>query len=391
MPVLVPQSPSIHVRPIFRSSAQDGSEHIRDDALSRWSSHHRGIAARMLRSLTDIIAAEAHPSVWSLSAIGHELVCAMEGQLAEACRIELDRAAESKSTPPKRHARVLSGEQMVVVLAAMASGPLLDMVASLHSLLRSLIGQYQSLSIAELGLNVANVLAVFHALTRCNAHSLLPAVHQCIAQQWESLESSGALLSLSRSGLRALLASDHVTVTEIALYQLLVRWGERECAARGVAGVGDSLAECISHELQLIRFPLMTMEDLVSHVFPAALVSQQQMVELFAFRSLPRDRRTPRAISFGFDQRLGGFPRALVAFPPYQKDFAVDSDRVQLSQPCWTFEGWLRLNVQPMRDSFIIGRERALESPGFSLQATTSGGLQYATSLRHALVRSTPY
>uniref|UniRef100_A0AC34Q0U9 BTB domain-containing protein n=1 Tax=Panagrolaimus sp. JU765 TaxID=591449 RepID=A0AC34Q0U9_9BILA len=67
------------------------------------------------------------------------------------------------------------------------------------------------------------------------------------------------------------------TFSEIDLFKMLLKWGENQCITKGIQPIPQNLKTVLKEFLPLIRFPTMTINQLVTVVYPTKLFDASAM------------------------------------------------------------------------------------------------------------------
>eukprot|EP00823_Brevimastigomonas_motovehiculus_P000241 TRINITY_DN10348_c0_g1_i1.p1 TRINITY_DN10348_c0_g1~~TRINITY_DN10348_c0_g1_i1.p1 ORF type:complete len:520 (+),score=134.05 TRINITY_DN10348_c0_g1_i1:85-1644(+) len=99
--------------------------------------------------------------------------------------------------------------------------------------------------------------------------------------------NSAGFDTLSKARLMYLLKSDRLGIDEIDVYKAVLRWGSVECRRQGMKDIPDNKKKVLKDVVQLVRFPLMTMEEIATNVSPTQMLSPEQMLDLFTYVGRP--------------------------------------------------------------------------------------------------------
>lgn len=101
-------------------------------------------------------------------------------------------------------------------------------------------------------------------------------------------------------------------VTEISSYLLCFRWSEAECNRQEKALTPENKRSILGSSLNLIRFPLMSVEEFASGPAQSGILTDQEVVSLFLyFHVNPKPALnfcdTPRCTMTGKEQSVNRF------------------------------------------------------------------------------------
>ncbi|VDM54020.1 unnamed protein product [Angiostrongylus costaricensis] len=153
----------------------------------------------------------------------------------------------------------------------------------------------------------------------------------------------------------AVLARDTLRIREAQLFQAVVRWSSEECARRGLEATTENRRAVLGHAVQLIRFPLMTVEEFAQSAgeTQSGLLTDREVVNLFLYFTV-----NPKP-SIGFNDN----PRCSVA----GKELVVS--RFQRIEGRWGYSG------TPDRIKFTV--DRKIYVVGFGLYGAIHGSHEY--------------
>ncbi|CAJ0936107.1 unnamed protein product, partial [Mesorhabditis belari] len=154
------------------------------------------------------------------------------------------------------------------------------------------------------------------------------------------------------------LARDTLRVKESQLFQAVVAWAKEECQRRDESPTSENKRAIIGKALQLIRFPLMTIEEFAQTAAQSGLLTDRQMVELFMYYTVNPKPQTvfierPRSV-------MGG------------KEYVVS--RFQRTEGRWGYSG------TPDKIKFTV--DRKIYVVGFGLYGSIHGPYEYQVAIQ---------
>ncbi|KAK0398386.1 hypothetical protein QR680_002568 [Steinernema hermaphroditum] len=130
----------------------------------------------------------------------------------------------------------------------------------------------------------------------------------------DTLDADG-FLDIDFTTLSECLVRNTLRITEIQLFRAVVRWARSQCQKKGEEPTGTKLREILGGAINLIRFPLMTMEEFADCIveFPQILTSDEA-VQIFLFFSgklteVPNFSDRPRCCMIGKEVVVNRFQR----------------------------------------------------------------------------------
>jgi BTB/POZ domain-containing protein 1/2 len=130
------------------------------------------------------------------------------------------------------------------------------------------------------------------------------------------------------------LERDTLGIRECKLFHAVCRWAEAECVRRQLPVTPDNLRAVLSpsHALELIRFPLMTVEEFAIGPAQSGLLTDREIVELFLYftvttspRQAVRFSDVPRCCLTGREQVVSRFCKIETRW-----GYSGTSDRIRL-------------------------------------------------------------
>jgi hypothetical protein len=161
------------------------------------------------------------------------------------------------------------------------------------------------------------VMFVFESLRKC---------WKCIQEETEHVIFSAEMWQQPETMVRDILRLDTCSVPEISLFRAVSEWAQRLCRERGMQLTPENQRELLGHgTLELIRFPVMTSEQLQWEVIPSGLLKYadvQQLLYVASTRAvtLGRFHNIPRYnVKLQLENRatsLGGYRRGKASRSP---------------------------------------------------------------------------
>jgi len=131
-----------------------------------------------------------------------------------------------------------------------------------------------------------------------------------IRENTDDVFASEAFLKLSPARLKFLLSDEFLGAEESSIFVALKHWGKHQVEKAGDDMKGsetDKLKVVLKDLITCIRFPVMDLEDIASHVAPTGLLDDKQMLSLYQYCALTSDdEREKFSISFPIKPRQGG-------------------------------------------------------------------------------------
>jgi len=115
-------------------------------------------------------------------------------------------------------------------------------------------------------------------------------VQKFVEENTENIIQSDAFLKLKPEALSMFLSVDELGTDEVQLFDALLAWGKAECGRQKISSKPDTLKLVLENHLKLIRFPIMTVNDLASKVASCSLLDQNELVQLFAYCAMTDEK-----------------------------------------------------------------------------------------------------
>ena len=134
--------------------------------------------------------------------------------------------------------------------------------------------------------------SVFSLLTQARffeSEELAAKCLETIDQQPLESFASKSLLDISNELLCDVLQRESLEVIdskEIAVFHAVLRWSEAECHRRGIEITSANQRMVIGRCLNLIRFPIMSMEQFAQEVVPTNILTTEEVVSLYQYKIL---------------------------------------------------------------------------------------------------------
>jgi BTB/POZ domain-containing protein 1/2 len=127
----------------------------------------------------------------------------------------------------------------------------------------------------------------------------------------EALSAEG-FTDIDLETLCVVLERDTLGIRECKLFNAACRWAEAECTRHNTPVTSENRRSVLGRALQLVRFPLMTVEEFAMGAAQSAILSDREVVELFLhFTVNPkpsvRFQDTPRCCLTGKEQVVSRF------------------------------------------------------------------------------------
>ena len=127
---------------------------------------------------------------------------------------------------------------------------------------------------------------VFTLLSQARHYSEPRLEEKC----WEIIErettqavSSEDFLEIDHNTLVALLSRETLTVEEADLFRSVKRWAEEECKRSSLPLLPENLRNVLSAALNLIRFPVMTLQEFTEDAAISGILTQDETINVFLY------------------------------------------------------------------------------------------------------------
>jgi BTB/POZ domain-containing protein 1/2 len=106
---------------------------------------------------------------------------------------------------------------------------------------------------------------------------------ECIDKHSVDASEAEGFLEIDHKTLLSVLERDTLSIREVALFNSVVRWSEAECIRRGLSVNPENQRTVLGRAVNLIRFPLMTVEEFASEVAQTGILTDREIVSLFLY------------------------------------------------------------------------------------------------------------
>ncbi|PAV82510.1 hypothetical protein WR25_19768 [Diploscapter pachys] len=162
---------------------------------------------------------------------------------------------------------------------------------------------------------------------------------------------------IDQETLCAVLSRDTLRVREASLFHAMVRWASEECRRKGLDVNPNNKREALGRALNLIRYPLMTVEEFAQGPAQSGLLSDRQALDLFLHFTV-----NPKPSSGFIDK-----PRAAI---PGSENVV---NRFQRIETRWGYNGTSdRIKFTVDRNIYIVG---------FGLFGSVNGAEEYEATI----------
>ncbi|XP_055355103.1 BTB/POZ domain-containing protein 1-like [Paramacrobiotus metropolitanus] len=173
----------------------------------------------------------------------------------------------------------------------------------------------------------------------------------------EAITAEG-FLELDHETLCSVLERDTLHIRENKLFQAADKWAEHECVRQGKIVDAARKREVLANALELIRFPVMSIEEFALGPAQSGLLSDKEVKELFLYFTLNPKPET----------RFVCMPRSCVAGKEYV------CNRFQATDSRWGYSG--------TADRIRFTVDRQIYVMGLGLYGSVHGPAEYSVSLQ---------
>jgi hypothetical protein len=115
-------------------------------------------------------------------------------------------------------------------------------------------------------------------------------VTKFVEEHTEGILASDGFLKLKIDALTMFLGMDELGAEEAQVFEALQAWGKAECGRQKISSKADTLKLVLENPMKLIRFPIMSVNDLASKVASSGLMDQNELVQLFAYCAMSDEK-----------------------------------------------------------------------------------------------------
>jgi hypothetical protein len=99
-----------------------------------------------------------------------------------------------------------------------------------------------------------------------------------------------------------LLKEDRLDIEEASLFIGVHTWAEAECSRQELAPTPENIRSVLGEAFDLIRFPLIPAHRFTMDVVPKKLLSDEELIKLYKYITLPSNERQNRVIDLTFSR-----------------------------------------------------------------------------------------
>lgn len=166
---------------------------------------------------------------------------------------------------------------------------------------------------------------------------LIQTCLECIDQSTvESLNAEG-FTEIDRDTLSTILKRDSLVIPEVTLWKCVLAWAKAECERRELEETSDNLRSVLGPVLELVRFPLMSIEEFASEVAQTGILLDRQIIDIFLYFTVNPKPQLP--FSSESRSKVSGNERVVQRFQKVESrwGYSGTSDRIkfQVNRRIW--------------------------------------------------------
>ncbi|KAL3081400.1 hypothetical protein niasHS_011644 [Heterodera schachtii] len=138
--------------------------------------------------------------------------------------------------------------------------------------------------------DVSNWFSVLYAAKKYKVLDLDLRCLGNIDKRANEIFQSVSILSINQELLCDLLERDQLVINgEIEIWKAALRWADNQCRENGKQITGANRREMLGTALYKIRFPAIPHEDFSRIIVPSAVLTDDELINLYAYYTLPRE------------------------------------------------------------------------------------------------------
>lgn len=135
----------------------------------------------------------------------------------------------------------------------------------------------------EQNIDSQNAFTLLSQANHYNEETLEEKCWEIIERETAQAISSEDFLEVNHSIITALLSRETLTVEETDLFKAVKKWSEKECARMNISSLPENIRKVLSEALNLIRFPVMTLEEFTSDAAMSGILTQKEVIDVFMY------------------------------------------------------------------------------------------------------------
>jgi len=153
-------------------------------------------------------------------------------------------------------------------------------------------------------ITLENALEIFAMTSQLRTDS--EVIREFIRENTEDIFQHDSFEKLSPENLKLIISDDFLGIDEFPLFEAVVRWGEAQVKATKNTSK-DALKTVLSDVMNAIRFPLLTIQEIVGPVGKTGLLDQKTQLQLLSYAGITDDKaRKALGVTFNTKPREGG-------------------------------------------------------------------------------------
>ncbi|XP_052096983.1 BTB/POZ domain-containing protein 6-B-like [Mytilus californianus] len=162
----------------------------------------------------------------------------------------------------------------------------------------------------ECAIDVDNACVIYNQATFFGMHELANMALLCIEINAKEVFGTEGFDTLVRENIWTVFKSERLKAKEIDMFNAVVKWAKNQCELQNLEGSGENQRKILGDLLNLIRIPLLTLEEYSKVVVKSGLLTAEEQLMFYKYFTL-KDEEHIEIPLFSCEPRNGLLPFSL--------------------------------------------------------------------------------
>ena len=136
----------------------------------------------------------------------------------------------------------------------------------------------------ETSISAENVSVIYQQSVLFGEDDLSKSSLDFIRENTDDVIKTEGFSKLSHDSLKEIVKSDTLEVSELSLFNACLIWAANECERQGNSPTPEHKRAALGDVLHMLRFPLLSSEELADFVFETGILSKNEIADLFLYQ-----------------------------------------------------------------------------------------------------------